>query len=110
MDLSGHFDETTRRIQVLALLVLRYRFNHRIGQALATEIIQRMFDELAAKTLPTILSLDCEIWNAALCGFTINQCGDVANHPSLRLSHKNSGGICLYVIVNVPCLAPAPIV
>ena len=72
MNLPRDFDETARRIKVLALFILCHRFNHRVGQAFAAEIIQGVFNELPSESVPTELGRDREVRNAAFPGFAIH--------------------------------------
>src|SRR6266498_4812052 len=50
MDLARDYHETARRIDLVTQDILGHRFNHRVLQAFAAEIIERPFNELPAQS------------------------------------------------------------
>jgi hypothetical protein len=110
VNLARDFNESARRVEVLAGGILRHRFDHRVGQALPAEIIECVFDELASESLTSEFGRDGEVWDAAFAGDAINQRGDVTSHGALRFGYEDAVRVGRYILVEMPGLAPSPVV
>jgi len=109
MNLPGNLHKTAGGIEVLPNGVLGHCFNDGIGQALGAEIVQRMFDELAAKPATAELLGDCQIGNTSLARVPVETGSDVADHASLAFGDKNAGWVRRDVFIDMAGFAPTPI-
>src|SRR5213595_334191 len=89
--------------------VLGHGFNHRVDQAFAAEVIERVLDQLAAQTAIAKISGHRKIRNAAFPSLAIDHRGDVADDAAFGFGDEDSRWISCHVFVDVTRFAPAPV-
>ncbi|MFO1046207.1 MAG: hypothetical protein U0941_30895 [Planctomycetaceae bacterium] len=109
MNLSADFDESTRRIQVLADRIVHHRFNHGEGHPLASKVVEGVFDQLPAKATTLHSFIDGKIWNAPLLGFAVQSSGDVADNLPFEFSDENAIRIRGNVFIHMTTFAMSPV-
>jgi len=110
VDLAGDFDEAERWVEVIADRVLSQRFDLGVSQAGCAKLIQSVLDELPAEALIPMGGCDGEVGNVTDSGCAVLPGRDVADYLTIIVRHENAGGIAGDVVVDVPGLAPLPIV
>ena len=110
VDLPGDFDEATCRVKVLADFVSFHRLDRRVSQALATEIIQSVLDELAADAFASCFGDKSDVRNTTLAGGTIHRRRNVTQYYALAFRDEDSNGIGRGIVIDVTHLSPPPVV
>ena len=111
MNLSGDFDKSAVRVQVLADQILIQRLDPGQLEASFTKKLDGPLDKLAANALTAQTRADRHIRDVPDASFAIEPSGDVADDLAVLVpSHEDRGTRHLHVVVNVPPVAPAPFV
>ena len=110
MHLASDFDEAARRINVIAGEILRHCLDDGVLQPLTSKIIQGSLNQLAGHALAAEFLNDRKIGNAAFARLLIDLSCDITDYLAVALRDENSIWVRGEVVVNVPCLPPAPIV
>jgi hypothetical protein len=109
MHLTAYFDETARRIEMVADFVVSHRFDHRECHALLTKIVQRVFNKVAAESAPARIRHDGEVRNPPLAGLAVETCADVSKNLVALSRNKDPGGIRAHIVIDIARFPPAPI-
>src|SRR6266511_4975477 len=91
VDLARDFHETSRRIDMVTQDILGHRFNHRVFQAFAAQIIERPFNELPSQSPTAEFSGDRQVGYPAFARLTIDTRRDVAGDAAPDVRDEDAG-------------------
>jgi hypothetical protein len=110
MDLAGDFDEAAGGVKMMAGGVLSHGFDHGISQTFTAKVIEHVLDQLPAQTAIAKISRYRKIRNAAFPGLAIESRRDITDDASFSFGDENARRIGSDIFVDVPRLAPTPVV
>jgi hypothetical protein len=110
VSLAGDFHKTAGRVEVLANGILCHGLDYGKGHPFGAEILQRMFDELAAQTAAAKLRGNSKVRDAAFASFAIETSGNVTDKLALGFRYENTCRVRRDIVIDVTRFAPTPIV